>query len=291
MSLPTPPRTQKRKRARRSMTPDADADSSDDERASRTKKRKTTEDEDAFWMARGLDPVPEDEEMPENAGEDAPLLFRKLQGTTGAPPMSPPPSHRKVVRVRATKEVVETKTIPEPTTPTRTPVTPTRRRSPAVTPKPRAALRRDSPENPFLESPSTPTPDSASSAEGPVPSAAQKESNDLDERPMLTYVYRGTKRQFPNPHWNHAENRARSPDPRSLLDPRDPDFVPDMRLAPKILFPQARKGKGRATVRSSNKRKRTPQPVSESEDDDERDTLRPVKLDFGAKAAAAPDSP
>ena len=70
--------------------------------------------------------------------------------------------------------------------------------------------------------------------------------------------------------------------------------MPDLRCAPKILFPQARKGKGkaRATVRKSQ-RHVSPALASDSDGDDydERDTLPSVKLDFGAMARAAPDSP
>ncbi|KAI4524744.1 hypothetical protein K525DRAFT_220548 [Schizophyllum commune Loenen D] len=307
MSLPTPPRTQKRKRNRRSATPQSDSDT-EDERG--PKKRKTSEerimDEDAFWMSRGLAPVAEADEEGDNADggagpstvdEEQPVLFRKLQrqGTTGMPPMSPPPSHRKVVKVRATAtKITETVVVPRPTTPT--PKTPTRRVVTPRTPKPRS-VARDSPENPFLESPTTPTRASgrSSTAESPVAGPAKlRDSPDLDERPMLTYVYRGTKRQLPNPNWDHAKNRPKSPDPRSLLDPSDPDYVPDLRCAPKILFPQARKGKGkaRATVRKSQ-RHASPALASDSDGDDydERDTLPSVKLDFGAVARAAPDSP
>ncbi|KAL1741096.1 hypothetical protein HDZ31DRAFT_67273 [Schizophyllum fasciatum] len=330
MSLPTPPRTQKRKRGRRSATPVSDSDASDDER-SRAKKRKTTEertlDEEAFWTARGLAPVAEEDEGAGAPGEEPPVLFRKLQrqGTTGMPPMSPPPSHRKVVKVRATvTQVTETVEVPRPTTPT--PSTPKRRVATPSTPRARA-LPRDSPENPFLESPTTPTPASSRSSKQGSPKAL-RESPDLDERPTLTYVYRGTKRQLPNPNWDHVKNRPRSPDPRSLLDPSDPDFVPDLRCAPKILFPQVHKGKGKARATIGKAREATgkapetldkvpatvkarapavgpsgparkaqrhvsPALVSDSEDeeDDERDVLPSVKLDFAATAKAAPDSP
>ncbi|KIY48391.1 hypothetical protein FISHEDRAFT_58900 [Fistulina hepatica ATCC 64428] len=129
--------------------------------------------------------------------------------------------------------------------------------SPPSTPKQKSILLRDSPENPFLDStplfddsPATTVP-SSTSPEGRDTSKATKSSvpqlatpkHDEDangERPTMTYVYRGTKRVYPNPMYNPATGRARSPDPNSLLPPEHPDFTPDTRCPPKLLFPALR---------------------------------------------------
>ncbi|KAG8980568.1 hypothetical protein FRB90_007634 [Tulasnella sp. 427] len=104
-------------------------------------------------------------------------------------------------------------TVPEPTTPTRRA---TRSQTKGKGPNP----VRDSPNNPFLG--------------GPSQTAGPREP--VQEKPTMTYVFRGAKAVFRNPNYGGPDVEAQQ---RHRLHPAHPDFSPDLMTAPKLLFPPA----------------------------------------------------
>lgn len=158
-SLPTPPRTRHKRRHGRSLH-DAEGDSGsgtaseDEEQKHHYKKRRVSQaqeddDEDAFWTGQPgasskkassgdaiRSPSPDEDEDDETSSP-VPLLFRKNRQTNSAL-ASPPPSHRKTT---------STAPIAAPALVLRSATT----ASPPETPKGNPV--RDSPNNPFLESP------------------------------------------------------------------------------------------------------------------------------------------
>jgi hypothetical protein len=109
----------------------------------------------------------------------------------------------------------------------------------------------------------------------------------MSEKPTITYVFRGVKRVYRNPLYNHEEDRPYSPPPASRLPIEHPDYSPAMNCSPKLLFPEARRGKGKGKKPASNapatkskKRARSPT-LSGDEADEDAQEIRPMKLDFG----------
>lgn len=195
---PTPPRTHRkhaRGRSRGSCDSDSDGDvvlSSDDEvLGERHKKRRLGEakklDEDAFWLsdsAASLKPEAKVQHSASKAGttttagpsQTAPLLYRRKQAQVDVAPVSPPPSHRRQA-IATPKPFAARK--PEPHIATD---------SPPVTPKTRSSPRRpfrDSPDNPFLATPTKHVEDSPSPSES---SANPSPHGPLQERPTIAYV-------------------------------------------------------------------------------------------------------
>jgi len=222
-SLPTPPRTLDKKKSRsrsRHSAQDTDSESNysqsdsdgeqqEDKVVSGRKKRRTSmalrgndeeEDENEFWTGRrGKARDTDDDASPA-------LLQYRVKAL-----VSPPPSLR------------QTTSAPEP------PVTPeSAGSSSSRTTRLRAARRqalRDSPENPFLD-------DSPPSAAGsPVPRTPTKH----EEKPLVTYVFRGMKAQFANPMYNLPPSAHE----HSLLPVEHPDFEANEACPPKLLFPLA----------------------------------------------------
>ncbi|KAF6752946.1 hypothetical protein DFP72DRAFT_432173 [Ephemerocybe angulata] len=286
LSLLTPPRTYRRRargRSRGSCDSDSDdnadndlqrADSSDeelehesggDEKRQRKKRRLTgakTDDADEeakFWGMGGESSETKAEEPKPGMSTRSkkPLLYQRLKTQSVASSVasesgsqglaSPPPSNRKTV----------TQTVPpapRQTTPRTTrskvylPVTPPPKQKRVTRASTAARFLRDSPSNPFVatpangdddgdvvESPSTLT----RGDESPTPAYDQK---------TVTYVFRGVKRVYQNPMYNHVEDRPLTPPPNSKLPVEHPLYSPDPTIKPKLLFPEAhkkRKGKGK----------------------------------------------
>ncbi|XP_006464021.1 hypothetical protein AGABI2DRAFT_226039 [Agaricus bisporus var. bisporus H97] len=281
-----------------------------------TQSKAKDEDEEAFWLAP---PDPETHHQEEDdqghessagsekVGKDkgssssAPLLYRKnLQrsqslGSTGL--ASPPPSHRKT-------QVVAPVTPPGPSTSTVLPKV--QSVSPPKTPKKQTALYKgpiisDSPDNPFYEVPVSSSPEEET--ESPLVVSPEPATVTQHEKPTVTYVFRGVRREYHNPMYDHVKKRAFSPPPASLLPIEHEEYSPDIGCKPRVLFPKAQKGKrsaatkagGTGAVRRSPRRKRVIVGDSEDEGGDEEDALiKPKKLDFGlpknvsSKAKVAP---
>ncbi|KIL64692.1 hypothetical protein M378DRAFT_178654 [Amanita muscaria Koide BX008] len=243
----------------------------------RRRTNETLEDEDAFWLGEAKSGVPEGKAQgktlkkhssfkakavafdpePEMMHHDVPLIYQRLQQqreqrsgsgseliqkhdktdtksgaivtslTTIAAPVSPPPSRRRQ--------------------PARAAAVTVRPSSPPVTPsKPKRGKRRiqmlaeefpvrDSPNNPFLDSPSGGKEKATN-----VKPKSPRTPPPLEEKPTVTYVFRGVRGVYPNPLYNHAKQRALTPPPQSLLPPEHPDYSPDMRCPPRLLFPKAK---------------------------------------------------
>lgn len=252
-SLPTPPRTQRKRRPTRSK---ASSDESDEDNTADSgdqvvwlnKKRRISaiqeeeeedfDDEDIFWAggknskATGSASKSESESATRRSespvGSPVPLLFRnkreRAQSTSSL--VSPPPSFRKAKPAPLRAPVVRSAS-PTITSPPRTPKNKVQRPV------------RDSPNNPFLDPP------------GGVDDASDNEDNgaSLDERPYeekptVTFVYRGVRKTFANPYYDPVKKGPVSPTPNSLLPPEHIDFSPDLRCPPKILFPKKKHREG-----------------------------------------------
>ncbi|KAE9390122.1 hypothetical protein BT96DRAFT_353859 [Gymnopus androsaceus JB14] len=237
------------------------------------------DDEEAFWMAGAEGKDSDTVDTDSDSETTTSFLSRRVQksSTMGSAPVSPPPSHRrppgaKIVSAPALEllPVVEENPSPSETSP---PETPKRSRT--------NAAMRDSPNNPFLASP-------LDLDDVDVLPRTPKETP--KERPTITYVFRGVKKTYPNPYYDHENDRPRSPDPNSLLPIEHEDYVPDLRGAPRALWPKRRKGPAPLSTPQSptraHRRKATVQLVDSDDeldgksDDDEEVSLRPVRL-FG----------
>ncbi|KAJ7707420.1 hypothetical protein B0H17DRAFT_1191922 [Mycena rosella] len=222
-SLPTPPRThRKRKRAasKHSRNSDDGLTATDDDEDDDEKLIKEAEDEESFWLAAN----------PPSTSRNAspPLLYRRLQAHSqtqvhGVPPVSPPPSHRKppakAAALSPTPTPKSASTVSPPSTP------PPKRR------KVTDFIPRDSPDNPFLASPLGSQDEIIVNESDSVPSIQE-------EKPTMALVFRGVRRNFPNPYYNSSSS---APNPNSQLPPEHPDFEPDERGVRKLLFGVARK--------------------------------------------------
>ncbi|THV07373.1 hypothetical protein K435DRAFT_788757 [Dendrothele bispora CBS 962.96] len=270
-SLPTPPRTQHRRkkngrRSRSTKLSDEDSDGDSPENRStdeednaprgNTKRRRISDvqevdDEDSFWTGAqtqanktqpGISPsdsarsktlsasstIPEEED-----DEQVPFLFRRKmnQSTTGVAPVSPPPSNRRRPAAKVAVAVIppaieeETQASPAVTVASTPPTTPKAQIS-------KGAFMRDSPNNPFLSSPVD------DDELDPVQSSS---SPSQQEKETMTFVFRGVRKTFPNPYYDREKKRAKSPDPNSLLSPEHEDYSPDLRGAPRVLWPRRKK--------------------------------------------------
>jgi len=166
--------------------------------------------------------------------------------------------------------------------------------SPPVTPKTRSSTRRalrDSPDNPFLDTPKNHDDDTSSHSDS---SANSSPHEPLQERPTIGYVFRGVRREIKNPLYNHAQDRPFSPPPESKLAIDHPDYSPSIQCIPKRLFSDTlskRKKQKKASIAASKKqdpqqltRKRARQRSPSLSDDDEDGVgeIRPLKLNFGS---------
>ncbi|KDQ60462.1 hypothetical protein JAAARDRAFT_68001 [Jaapia argillacea MUCL 33604] len=274
-SLPTPPRTTHKKRGRskastvfESSEDEKKGDVSDDDEEEggilldRHKKRRTLDsiaavlsgveegdedDEDAFWMGTSPAKKRTQAQARDRRGKAG---SSRLRGKSTSEkqervvaPVSPPPSRR---QVRATTPP------PPPVTPPRRPRAGPSRTTKKVLPMP----VRDSPNNPFLDDSPASVP--ASSPEPHTPTPTQYE-----EKERITYVFRGVKTTFRNPHYKATSSA------RTLLSPSHPDFSPSEACPPKILFPTARKSKTKAQTASSVASRRSPTADDSTADEDE----------------------
>ncbi|CAA7268635.1 unnamed protein product [Cyclocybe aegerita] len=296
-SLPTPPRTHRKfARGRSRGSCDSDSDdhavlSSDEEEIVRHKKRRTGKeaeaDEEAFWLGGASDSKTSETGTASDAKKDAasssksqaaPLLYRRSQpqqSKADVAPVSPPPSRRKTAVTSSKLTLVaqdSSATVSPPSTP----------RTRLAVKRASAALR-DSPDNPFLATPENHVEDSAT----PSPNASSANPSPrtpVYEKPTITYVFRGVRRVYQNPLYNHAKDRPYSPPPASKLPIDDPDFSPAMHCTPKLLFPEARHKKGKKVAPKAaptKSRKRSPSLSEDDGDADEAAAIRPTKLNFG----------
>jgi len=229
-SLPTPPRTHRRRTSLHSSHR-TDSGSSDDGNSDES--------------GDGREPDEGRLVLGNKKCKMSPLLFR----VPPREPVSPPPSRRQ------SKSQPQSQNLSPPVTPKRQPRT--KGHYPV----------RDSPNNPFLVD--TPLPGSPSdileleSLDTPSPA-------DFAEKPTITYVFRGVKAEFANPLYKPASSSTKEPTtpPRHTLPLSDPDYSPDLRCPPKLLFKAARRLQGkRAAIK-----KRLKDAVSE------RDTKSEVGL-------------
>ncbi|KAK0483377.1 hypothetical protein IW261DRAFT_1462974 [Armillaria novae-zelandiae] len=251
-SLPTPPRTQRKRRPTRSKasSDESDGDStadSGDQVVWLNKKRRISDiqeeeeedfdDEDIFWAGgkntKAAGSSSNDEGAPaarrseSPVGSPVPLLFRnkreRAQSTSSL--VSPPPSFRK-----------------SKPAPVKAPV---RSASPTITSPPRTPKNkvqrpiRDSPNNPFLD-----PPGGVDDASGNEDDGASLSDRPYEEKPTVTFVYRGVRKTFANPYYDPVKKGPVSPTPSSLLPPEHIDFSPDLRCPPKVLFPKKKHRKG-----------------------------------------------
>ncbi|KAA1473538.1 hypothetical protein DENSPDRAFT_851682 [Dentipellis sp. KUC8613] len=272
-SLPTPPRTiKKRSRSRGSVFEDSSDDddhalpalSSDREdgpdpapqAASSSKRRKiddlvaelSSEDrEEAFWLDGASSSTA--------AAQPKSNTFQRRR-IPGAEKVHPRPASSRRVSASRTRPF---SLLTPPTTRHRPPVTPPRRtRAGASTPSRKASGKvapvRDSPNNPFLADSPASLPSSPLEPRTPT---------HREEKPTLTYVFRGKKQEFMNPHFGVPRN------PRSLLKPEHPDFSPSDNCTPRELFPHRARGPTHpVAVRGSTSRARLTSPDPWDSDDD-----------------------
>ncbi|KAJ3571126.1 hypothetical protein NP233_g3963 [Leucocoprinus birnbaumii] len=280
-------------------------------------------DEKAFWLAgpdseslrqKGKDRQGYQSETEKEDNEDessaAPLLYRKSLKRTLSEASnglaSPPPSHRKpqtqapITPPAATPGPSASSTLPK-TQPASPPKTPQKKRADLRKglKSPEFPIISDSPDNPFYVVPGSPSPGEES--ESPrVDSVSPRTPTPAHlEKPTVTYVFRGVRREYQNPLYNHRENRPLSPPPQSLLPIEHPEYSPPVGCQPTVLFPGAPKAKRhikRASVDgvgSSTALRRSPRRMQnkaatvvdsddELGDDDEKTMVKPRKLNFGA---------
>ncbi|KAJ7443747.1 hypothetical protein B0H11DRAFT_1903848 [Mycena galericulata] len=170
---------------------------------------KRAANEESFWLAA---------ESPSTM--TLPLLHHHLraqsQDQLDCPrQLSSPPSRRR--SVVKTQTVPRTLTLKSMSSPVSSPRTPLLERRDSV-----FSIRRDSPENPFLASPSGSDDDEVFNAV----------SGSQVEKPTIAFVFRGVRLSCLNPYYN-----ASAANPNSQLPPEHPEFEPAERPAVrKLLF-------------------------------------------------------
>jgi len=285
------------------MSSDEEAVPGDAQNKKRSTGQKNAADanEEAFWLdSAGLTSEPTAGDALTSSRNDhvpskAPLLYQRLhaQAQIYVAPFSPPPSHRKAVIATPQNDASGSTAV-----------------SPPSTPRTRSATKRvllDSPNNPFVSAPQkmvdgSDTPSPSASSANPSPHTPHEL-----EKPTITYMLyvchfrslcvsaidfessfsRGVKRVYRNPLYNHEEDRPYSPPPASKLPIEHPDYSPALNCSPKLLFPEARRGKGKlkksaakAPATKSKKRAHSPS-LSGDEADEGVQEIWPIKLDFG----------
>ncbi|KAH7882840.1 hypothetical protein F5I97DRAFT_1969431 [Phlebopus sp. FC_14] len=251
------------KRAKTSAARQSEEEHSEDEQAIRKKPRTSLllpghdeedDDENAFWTGRGGTSTatrkerkePEEEKEPRNSPSPALLRYRVKA------PVSPPPSRRQPQLHVARASSVER---PSSRPPSATPVTPPRRlflRAPSPS---RAAFKtptkskpsriwptRDSSNNPFLADESDVVRkrsewDSSDDEDHVVGVAPEREGTptplpSYEEKPTITYVFRGQKATFQNPLYDLAPEVIAA----SHLPLEHPDYEVAEACPPKRLF-------------------------------------------------------
>ncbi|KAJ3712939.1 hypothetical protein FB446DRAFT_734961 [Lentinula raphanica] len=310
-SLPTPPRTNRRNKNRKLRSlkeaeEEQGATSSDEEgvqNEAKFKRRRITrvleeeeDDEETFWMAgsstlqKGSQKgkTKEDPNATESDSDsDTTTSFLSRRGqkssTVGSAPVSPPPSHRRIPAAKIASVAPSVKLLPVVEENSNSVGS-----SPPTTPQSsKMSALRDSPNNPFLASPLE-LGNAASTSSTPKMSLGP-----LEEKPEITYVFRGVRKAYPNPYYDHENNKTRSPEPTSRLPPEHEDYTPDLRGAPRVLWPRKKGGRlpiPESPSNRSRRRKVAARPVAtlvDSDDeldakgaDEEEPSLKPVRL-FG----------
>ncbi|KAF5349263.1 hypothetical protein D9756_009469 [Leucocoprinus leucothites] len=301
-------------------------------------------DEEAFWLA-GPDPetrrqqdrdqgllsdTDKEEEAHDVQSSSAPLLYRKSLKRTHSEASnglaSPPPSHRKL---QTQAPITPPAGTPKPSTSST--LLQTQPASPPKTPRKQIGSRKglkspqfpiisDSPDNPFYVVPGSPSPGEESESPRVDSVSPRTPGTGHLERPTVTYVFRGVRREYHNPLYDHKKNRPLSPPPQSLLPIEHPDYSPPVGCKPTVLFPGAPKGKRPARAKgdladnasTSTGLRRSPRRkkaiIGDSDDEnelqgrvteEEETMIKPRKLNFGlskntstkakAKAAAGND--
>ncbi|KZV99570.1 hypothetical protein EXIGLDRAFT_762449 [Exidia glandulosa HHB12029] len=228
-SLPTPPYSRE-KRKRRASHHDSDSDEDDPNQL--------------------LDDADDDDNVSEPTEEDRLLTAKAerlgLLASSKTRPSAPPrePAVKKRARLdddasQATKDIKA-----EPEQPAAAPLSPPRSRRQTTAPKiaaviprtppPRRAKKatskpvpvRGSPDNPFVDD----GPRGGGSKDTRPP--PRRASEEYEEKPTVTYVFRGVKATFDNPLYNQSPS-ARV---KASLPIEDPEFSPDPAVPPRRLF-------------------------------------------------------
>ncbi|KAJ7810736.1 hypothetical protein B0H13DRAFT_1667313 [Mycena leptocephala] len=166
---------------------------------------KGTANEESFWVAA---------ESPSTM--TLPLLHHRLQAQSQDCPRqlsSPPSRRRSAVKTQTLPRTPTLKSMSSPVSPPRTPLL---ERRDSVFP-----IRRDSPENPFLASPSGSDDDEVFNAV----------SGSQVKKPTIAFVFRGVRLSCLNPYYN-----ASAVNPNSRLPPEHPEFEPAERPAVRRLL-------------------------------------------------------
>lgn len=233
------------------------------------KKRRTTnvlpahdeeeDDENSFWTGRsggaashGRKKSPAVEDQEDDKSPSPALLKYRVRE-----PVSPPPSRRapqvqpRASSVQCSRSPPPALLLPKP------PVTPPRRfflRAPSSPSNSKAKKiwpTRDSPDNPFLAGEGEASTSKASDWESsddelPVGEAPERESTPtpapvFEEKPTITYVFRGQKATFHNPQYHLSPEVIEA----SKLPIDHPDFEVAEACAPRRLFANKLKRKPR----------------------------------------------
>lgn len=228
------------------------------------KKRRTTDilpardededDENSFWTGRSGGAAthggkktsvvedPEDERSPSPA-----LLKYRVRE-----PVSPPPSRRAPQVQLRTSPVQHSRSPPPALFLPKPPVTPPRKPFLRALPSPSNSKAkkiwptRDSPDNPFLAGEGEASGWESSDDELPVGEAPERENTPtpapvFEEKPTITYVFRGQKATFHNPQYHLPPDVLEA----SKLPIDHPDFEVAEACAPRRLFANKLKRKPR----------------------------------------------
>ncbi|KAH9918747.1 uncharacterized protein BXZ73DRAFT_52836 [Epithele typhae] len=278
---PTPPQTtHKRKRRSRSRVTDSSSEESDqevpepesdgeEERRSKAgevavghKKRRTlTLDaiaeeltdakaaEDAFWMGESSAKPSSSSQPPRKGLKNRAPTRPRGRSRTRSPSSSPPPAPYMLQKGHSG--------LMSPPPSRRAPIVPPR---PATPPPPREEKEkgkelpvRDSPNNPFLNNESPAPIPTSEDLSPPEPRTPKKHA----EKPVLAYVFRGTRMYMANPHLV-PEEVAAEVEARDNLPVDHPEYVPSEACPPKLLFPGTRK----ADLNRRRARAAVPEPAS-----------------------------
>ncbi|KAI1796935.1 hypothetical protein LXA43DRAFT_878817 [Ganoderma leucocontextum] len=267
---PTPPRTtHKRKRRSRSRVTDSSSEDEDahdvpepesDEEDGRSGKKKDGEVAIGHKKRKTMTLDAIAEELSQARAEEMFWMGKDAGGSSkAAGPSGGKPPHR-VIKNRASTRARSRTRSPSSSPPPAPHLLrrghsgllspPPSRRAPVVVPRPatpppepkltkekgKALPERDSPNNPFLADDSPASVPASDGQSSPEPKTPQKRA----EKPTLTYVFRGVKMLVSNPHYA-SEDAAAEIEARSQLPVTHPDFSPSDAIAPKLLFPEARK--------------------------------------------------
>ncbi|KAG1832325.1 hypothetical protein DFJ58DRAFT_908766 [Suillus subalutaceus] len=268
-SLPTPPRTH-HKRSRSKAVSATSGHASED--SGSAKRRRTTDvlpahdeeedDENSFWTGRSVEDTEEDK-----SPSPALLKYRVREPcfATSLPQSTPSPTSCIISAALAFTPACTF--LPKP------PVTPPRKLFLRALPSPSNSKAkkiwptRDSPDNPFLAGEGEASVSKASGWDSsddelPIGEAPERESTPtpapvFEEKPTITYVFRGQKATFHNPQYHLAPEVLEA----SKLPIDHPDFEVAEACAPRRLFSDKLKRKPHASASEGERNGTEREPV------------------------------